>query len=400
MLKSFKGITLIALVVTIVVLLILAGVAITTLTGENGIITQAMKAKTKTEQAQEDELRRLTQLEAITHIEEYEYLEVSGKKVTIPAHCAVSQLEGENTLEGGLVIIDKNGNSWVWIEVPKSMEVYPSAGINITTYTDETYEKIYNDLRNYVKDFNNTSWKDEYFEGNIIGEEEEYKNLKNKMLKSIYENEGFFIGQYECGIEKSFRNYDEDFYNKHEIPEQPVIKQNAYPFNWVTIDQAQELTSRLSIGEKTTSLMFGIQWDLTLKFMSKKGFLIDGTKVTQDMLIEDSSQWANYKASEFLIQDTIYSEDKGKRYKKIEKYKKETGKEIIISTGGTKRNSILNIYDFAGNMAEWTLEYTDNSNNPYGVRGNSYVSNGSAGFRGGTPIGVNSESYGFRAVLY
>ena len=42
---SMKGITLIALVVTIVVLLILAGVSISMLTGENGIIIQAQNAK-------------------------------------------------------------------------------------------------------------------------------------------------------------------------------------------------------------------------------------------------------------------------------------------------------------------------------------------------------------------
>ena len=43
-----KGITLIALVITIIVLLILAGVSIATLTGENGILKQANSAKEKT----------------------------------------------------------------------------------------------------------------------------------------------------------------------------------------------------------------------------------------------------------------------------------------------------------------------------------------------------------------
>ena len=51
-----KGITLIALVVTIVVLLILAGVSISMLTGENGIITQAQEARNDTEQARVQEL--------------------------------------------------------------------------------------------------------------------------------------------------------------------------------------------------------------------------------------------------------------------------------------------------------------------------------------------------------
>ena len=57
--KSFdknKGITLIALVITIIVLLILAGVTIATLTGPNGILTQAQEAKRKTEEAAQNEL--------------------------------------------------------------------------------------------------------------------------------------------------------------------------------------------------------------------------------------------------------------------------------------------------------------------------------------------------------
>ena len=50
-----KGITLIALVITIIVLLILAAVSIATLTGENGILTRAQDAKTNTEIAEEKE---------------------------------------------------------------------------------------------------------------------------------------------------------------------------------------------------------------------------------------------------------------------------------------------------------------------------------------------------------
>lgn len=50
-LKNEKGITLVALVVTIIVLLILAGVTITTLTGENGILAKGSSAKLNTEQA-------------------------------------------------------------------------------------------------------------------------------------------------------------------------------------------------------------------------------------------------------------------------------------------------------------------------------------------------------------
>ena len=58
-----KGITLIALVVTIIVLLILAGVSIATLTGENGILKRAAEAKEKTETAQKEEEKTLEKLE-------------------------------------------------------------------------------------------------------------------------------------------------------------------------------------------------------------------------------------------------------------------------------------------------------------------------------------------------
>lgn len=53
MLREKRGITLIALVITIIVLLILAGVTIATLTGENGILTKASEASQKTEVANE-----------------------------------------------------------------------------------------------------------------------------------------------------------------------------------------------------------------------------------------------------------------------------------------------------------------------------------------------------------
>ena len=64
--KKNKGITLIALVITIIVLLILAGVAIAMLSGKNGILKKAAEAKTGTEQAQKEEETTLTDMEITT----------------------------------------------------------------------------------------------------------------------------------------------------------------------------------------------------------------------------------------------------------------------------------------------------------------------------------------------
>ena len=61
--RKQKGITLVALVITIIVLIILAGVSIAMLVGENGIITQAQRAAQATEQAKRDEEAGLSSLE-------------------------------------------------------------------------------------------------------------------------------------------------------------------------------------------------------------------------------------------------------------------------------------------------------------------------------------------------
>ena len=68
--RKEQGITLIALVITIIVLLILAGVSIAMLTGDNGILSQAQRAKNETERAQANETSDLANIESL--INEYQ----------------------------------------------------------------------------------------------------------------------------------------------------------------------------------------------------------------------------------------------------------------------------------------------------------------------------------------
>ena len=88
-----KGITLIALVITIIVLLILAGVAIATLTGDNGILTRAQEAKNKTEQAEKDEKTNLAQTEDIIN----EYLNGVEVEQVTDENPGVLETEGTDT---------------------------------------------------------------------------------------------------------------------------------------------------------------------------------------------------------------------------------------------------------------------------------------------------------------
>ena len=62
MLKKQKGITLVALVVTIVVLLILAGVSINLVLGDNGIVKKAQEAKRKSGEASQNDLTSMNEL--------------------------------------------------------------------------------------------------------------------------------------------------------------------------------------------------------------------------------------------------------------------------------------------------------------------------------------------------
>ncbi|MCI8443852.1 MAG: type II secretion system protein [Clostridia bacterium] len=107
--KNTKGITLIALVITIIVLLILAGVAIVSLTGENGVLTRASDSKNKTDEEEEKEAIAIAYNGAIT--------ESKGESVTADAlNSQFSQngtsatASGEETIK---VDFTKTGRSYI-----------------------------------------------------------------------------------------------------------------------------------------------------------------------------------------------------------------------------------------------------------------------------------------------
>ena len=246
-----KGITLIALVITIIVLLILAGVSIAMLTGENGILTQAQRAKTETENAKEDELRRLTALEAATNLENTTYEDKNGQTATIPAGFAVSQVEGENTIEDGLVIIDSKGNEFVWIPVTDTYErntTYPGTNISEAAYTDTDYlpEGI---------ETTNTSESNEEAE-----------------RTAVVNAGGFYISRYEAGKEI---NGDTNTL---------VSKSGATVWNDISQENCKIEGKNFINNENVKSaLCSGIQWDMVMAFVDGK---IDGNGVDKFLVTE------------------------------------------------------------------------------------------------------------------
>ena len=134
--KKNKGITLVALVVTIVVLLILAGVSINLVLGNNGIIAKAKEAETKSAEASQNDLKGMNGL-----VSEMEGALAgngsgnggaggSGTDTKVPAEATKETApyfpdntftKKEGTIETGLVIKDGSGNEYVWVVVPKSL---------------------------------------------------------------------------------------------------------------------------------------------------------------------------------------------------------------------------------------------------------------------------------------
>ena len=194
MLKKEKGITLIALVVTIAILLILAGISIGVLTGDNGIIDQAHTAKEDTEIASWEEQIDLAIIDAekkhrnpslddvkeelknkgiindysqvdkdgvITtnepvyeiagKLDDYlpftpgkfaekneEYTDESSqeeyKTVTVPEGFKIC--EEASKIDEGLVIEDKNGSQFVWIPVSDINDMAQCANVSVTSLCD------------------------------------------------------------------------------------------------------------------------------------------------------------------------------------------------------------------------------------------------------------------------
>ena len=298
----------------------------------------------------------------------------------------------DNSFANGVVIKDSSNNEYVWIEVPNKLidssatfgPAYPEA----TTAT--SYSAIKTALLAYTEtllsatgsDYKTTKqgWLDEWYDSNNKKAGDEgakltdtagcgltasgYETLYNEMLSSVFENGGFWIGRYETGIKGTeiketettktgVRTYGTAYTELHETTgHMPVIKANVQPYTWVRCNQAQSLASSMESGIYNSSLMFGVQWDMVLMYLKNKETVDDAG------LKANSKDWGNHKDKLYNITDTLvsYSTDQGATWLKAP-YNKTANGMTLLTTGANKEFKKQNIYDLAGNVFEFTLEY-------------------------------------------
>ena len=251
--------------------------------------------------------------------------------------------DSASTVQGGVVIEDKDGNQFVWVPVATL------ADYKRTWYTGDASFSSYSEA------------------------------LPEDEKTSVERYKGFYIGRYEAGDKES--TVAKTLRSSNDVTKTVTIKANQAPYNYVTRTQAKSLAEGFATkqGYKAkTKLVSSYAWDTAIAFMQKS--VSDyGT----------SSPQGNYSDTTFTYTDITGAS------KTREKYS-----NVIVPTGQT--TPVCNIYDMGGNVFEWTTESYSDTSFPYAVRGGYYGYKFA-----GCPAGERSyyldnatDTYGFRLTLF
>ena len=446
-----KGITLIALVITIIVLLILAGVSIAMLTGQNGILTQAQNASKKTDIGEEKEaiglayngVRAENKGEAVTadklqaelrgngytnatavgnadgtitvtfetgntytigtngeisgpttgeittptgeitidnakdasmlEKEENSTVKVSDGTFTLPGGFKVAEDSGA-TVEEGIVIVDANGNEFVWVPAEVSEmanmtsgtdangnqnyqgKLYnftstgatekTSYGQDTTSYREPDTVSNYDNNSGYLKIIKDilTDQTDKYTDGNTFKKtmQEDY----NKMIKSISNYHGFYVSRYE--MSKSSNNTAASVGNVT-----PLV--NDSDNMWYGL-YAYGKTYTNSANSVESSMIWGSQYDAMMRWMQSGEHGVD---VTDDI---------------------------------------GNNRNTSTTTKASTTDVIKNIYDLYGCHYEWTLEANNTYNRVF--RGGNYNYSYSPSNRNNNYSNISNSYNSSRLTLY
>lgn len=448
MLNNKNGITLIALVITIIVMLILVGVTIN-MAVNGGLFGYAGKATSDTEKAKQDELKIAeggievdgkkydspndyisgyeSGVEKFSKIytETLEYTDKNGDSAIIPKGFAVGLDEDINKIANGLVIQDESGNQFVWVPVN-----YTKTGNEDSHGLDEGFKSVFYRTwwSNNEKVSINFSSHTEPFANGYTNESSDFY----AMMQSVQKYNGFYIGRFEAGT--TFNRGKSTTPGTNSV----IVKRDVYPYNFVCwgISMNNYTTPKTSSSSDygygavylcknmynpqrygvTSTLCYSVEWDAILDFIIKNDNGVHN--------VSQSATWGNHFNSvgdswEISRQTAQYSQDDGKTWNYIStsensKISKTSNGKILLTTGANDNFKAKNIYDLAGNCEEWVMEadqYEAEKDTQWAhmeycrvFRGGSCSINctysGSADFRGAASPGLIAFDTSFRPALY
>ena len=238
--------------------------------------------------------------------------------------------DSASTVQGGIVIEDKDLNQFVWVPVA-----------TIADYK-RTWYKGYGSFSEYLE---------------ALPEDEK---------TSVERYKGFYIGRYEAGDKENTEA--KTLRSSNDVTKTVTIKANQAPYNNVTKTQAISLAEGFATkqGYKAkTKLVSSYAWDTTIEFIQK---------VNSDY--GSSSEEGNYYNTTFS-----YTDITGARQTK------EKSSPVLVPTGQT--TPVCNIYDMGGNVFEWSNERYSPGPEPYCLRGGEYKFASSTG----SPAGFRTKRY-------
>ena len=278
----------------------------------------------------------------------YEYMQTNTKvtysdgEVWVPEGFKVAD-DSASTVQGGVVIEDKDGNQFVWVPV--------------ATLAD--YKRTW-----YTGDGSFSSYSE------ALPEDEK---------TSVERYKGFYIGRYEAGDKES--TVAKTLRSSNDVTKTVTIKANQAPYNYVTRTQAVSLAEGFATkqGYKAkTKLVSSYAWDTTIAFLQK---------VNSDY--GNSSEEGNYTDTTFSYTDITGASQT-----------KASNSQVLVPTGQT--TPVCNIYDMGGNVWEWTTESYSYTGFPYARRGGYYLFNVAsypAGYRYYYSDNASAD-FGFRLTLF
>lgn len=444
--KSTKGITLISLVITIIILIILAGITINLSLGENGLFGRAKEARDKYLASAEDEQRELNELYKQLGIENLpentkENPQEIGKEVALKDGWGTQTVKYTNT-KNGLEVKDLTKVATVYavsvgngdtVPVPKDFYYVGgtlATGVIISDNPDDRYG--YNPETKKENDTNLDKTAHTYrkkLQGNqfvwIPCSIDNYNFVttyaKNTNANYGYEQipgeiaqiekyGGFYVGRYEAGIcmptgtnnsgITTANILDGTSASSWQCSEftlatgKPVVQAGAIPWYHANHSTASNVAENMYKGNSyvTSGLMTGTMWD---QMIAKIG---DGNTTTS----------GNYNNSAYTSDEGIYHTTAGSSGTgawSTTSASKTSGTYWLVESGMLDTYARYHIYDTAGNLWEWVEQVaSDSSSNvAFTLRGGSFDNDASAypaSYRNYDYASSTFTDSGFRVALY